>query len=73
VNGCVGNTDYAWYRFLGVDADLRVLVSDRLRREWDNGKTYYAMRGQRLLLPSRVDERPDHSLLEWHREHVFAT
>jgi hypothetical protein len=30
------------------------------------------MHGRRLLLPSRLDERPDPELLDWHRDHVFA-
>jgi putative restriction endonuclease len=58
--------------YVTVDEDHRLVVSRRLRDEFHNGKTYYQMAGQNLLLPARFVDRPDESLLAWHREHVFA-
>jgi putative restriction endonuclease len=47
------------------------LVSPRLRKEFANGHTYYALEGQPLMLPRRPDATPDRALLAWHSETVF--
>jgi putative restriction endonuclease len=47
------------------------LVSPRLRTEFANGHTYYALEGQHLRQPSRPDAMPDRALLAWHSETVF--
>jgi putative restriction endonuclease len=47
------------------------LVSPRLRKEFANGHTYYALEGQALMLPRRPDATPDRALLAWHSETVF--
>lgn len=57
--------------YLGVDDDHRLLVSRRLRDEFDNGRDYYALEGRRLTLPARQPDRPDPDLLRWHRREVF--
>jgi putative restriction endonuclease len=48
-----------------------LLVSPRLREEFANGHTYYALEGQQLRQPSRPEAMPDASLLAWHSETVF--
>jgi putative restriction endonuclease len=57
--------------YVTVTPDYHFEVSQRLRQEFDNGKTYYAMHGRRILLPEKVTERPDAQLLRWHNEQVF--
>lgn len=47
------------------------LVSPRLRAEFENGRTYYALEGQVLRDPQRSDATPDKALLAWHSEAVF--
>lgn len=47
------------------------LVSPRLRKEFDNGHTYYALEGNRLIDPTHDSARPASELLEWHSEAVF--
>jgi putative restriction endonuclease len=54
-----------------VTPDLRFEVSRRIREEFDNGKHYYALQGQRIELPDQVGQRPDPSLLAWHNENCF--
>lgn len=49
----------------------RLLVSPRLRSEYKNGKTYYAMEGKVIALPKREESRPKREFLEWHAESVF--
>jgi putative restriction endonuclease len=46
-----------------------LVVSRRLREEFDNGKIYYAMQGTTLRAP-KPGVGPDPALA-WHREHVF--
>jgi putative restriction endonuclease len=47
------------------------LVSPRLRKEFANGHTYYALEGQLLRPHSHPDATPDRALLAWHSESVF--
>lgn len=47
------------------------IVSPRLRTEFDNGHTYYALAGRRLLDPADPAARPAVDLLSWHSEAVF--
>lgn len=55
--------------YVTFDAERRLVVSRRLREEFENGKTYYAMHGQ-ALRTARAGAGPDRAL-EWHRTHVF--
>ena len=57
--------------YLSLAPDVTLLVSDRLRDEFENGAFYYDMAGREIRLPERADERPDPELLEWHRDVVF--
>jgi putative restriction endonuclease len=59
------------YGYVTVDKDSTFRVSERLKREYNNGRAYYALRGIGLNQPSRADDRPESSLLEWHRDVVF--
>lgn len=47
------------------------LVSPRLRAEFANGHTYYALEGQQLRRPDRPEAAPDPNLLAWHSDSVF--
>lgn len=58
--------------YVTVTPDHEVLVSTRLRKDYDNGHRYYPYDGKCLTaLPERVEERPSPEALEWHRKHVF--
>lgn len=57
--------------YVAIAKDHTLLVSERLKREYNNGRTYYALHGQALSRPDRVEDRPDATLLEWHRDVVF--
>jgi putative restriction endonuclease len=50
------------------DEQRRLVVSRRLRDDFENGKTYYEMEG--TALRESGETRP-HQALAWHREHVF--
>jgi putative restriction endonuclease len=51
--------------------DHHFLVSNRLKEDFDNGKTYYAFDGRPIRVPESPSERPDGALLRWHNENVF--
>jgi putative restriction endonuclease len=57
--------------YVTVTPDFHFEVSQRLREEFENGKTYYALQGKPIRLPDRDGERPDPALLRWHNEQVF--
>jgi|GEM_PF-2474936 len=56
-----------------VTTDLRVEVSRRIREEFENGRDYYALHGQRLkVVPEDPRQRPEPVFLEWHNRNRFA-
>jgi putative restriction endonuclease len=57
--------------YVTVTPGLNFEVSRRIREEFDNGKHYYALHGQRIIVPETVSLRPDPSALSWHNEHCF--
>lgn len=57
--------------YVTVTPDHRFVVSQRLAKEWENGKAYYAMSGREIALPKSVNDHPDPGLLRWHNENVF--
>jgi len=57
--------------YVTVTEDYRFEVSKRIREEFENGKDYYALNGRALSVPSKLQERPDRSILQWHNENVF--
>lgn len=55
--------------YISVTPDLRIEVSDRLRSDYRNGRSYYPFRGQRLQhMPRNPEDLPDRRFLEWHRD-----
>ncbi len=54
-----------------VTPQFRFDVSRRLKEEFENGKTYYALHGREIHLPDGAGDRPDPTLLRWHNEQVF--
>jgi putative restriction endonuclease len=51
--------------------DFCFQVSDRLREDYSNGRTYYALKGKPVALPESVHDRPATEYLEWHAQKVF--
>ena len=58
--------------YVTVDDDNRLVVSGRLKEEFDNGKRYYADHGRQLHLPGDRRAWPSQESLEWHRTSRFA-
>jgi putative restriction endonuclease len=57
--------------YVTVTPDYSVEVSDRLRNDYHNGRSYYPLRGTKISIPPLEDERPTRDVLEWHNQHVF--
>lgn len=57
--------------YVTVTPTFQFEVSRRIREEFDNGKHYYALHGQRIFVPESVSQRPDAAALSWHNEHCF--
>jgi len=58
--------------YITITTDYRLEVSKRLKDEFDNGRIYYDMNGQRLLVtPHSEQEKPNQRLLEWHNENIY--
>jgi putative restriction endonuclease len=57
--------------YLTVTPEHRILVSRKLKEEFDNGEPYYPLQDREIWLPPGADERPRRELLAWHAETVF--
>lgn len=57
--------------YVSAHPDGRFLVSPRLRTEFANGRTYYALEGRSLMAPADPAAAPDPQLLDWHSQEVF--
>jgi len=53
--------------YLTVDADqLKVVVSSRIREEFENGRDYYHLPGRAIRLPRESNSLPSHEYLAFH-------
>lgn len=57
--------------YVTIDKNLVVRVSSRLKRDYDNGRIYYAYEGSKIAVPQESVEHPDLTALEWHSDAVF--
>lgn len=57
--------------YISVTPKHRILVSRKLKEEFDNGEPYYPLAGREIWLPRGADERPRAEFLEWHADEVF--
>jgi putative restriction endonuclease len=57
--------------YVTVTPDYRFRVSERLRDDYANGKTYYALHDRRIVTPSNPAHLPSRDALAWHAEQRF--
>jgi putative restriction endonuclease len=58
--------------YITIDDGYRIEVSKRLNSDYGNGKMYYSMHGQNLVvLPQDVGGRPSLDNLQWHNENIY--
>ena len=51
--------------------DLRFNVSRRLKDDFKNGRTYYALHGAEIHSPRDLADKPGRAFLDWHARHRF--
>lgn len=54
--------------YVTVTPDHRFRVSRRLKADFDNGRSYYHLAGERVWVPEDPELRPDPRALEWHAD-----
>ncbi len=57
--------------YLSIDPKLRLMVSPRLRAQFENGDEFYQRAGALIGAPDRKADRPNSEFLEWHADTVF--
>lgn len=57
--------------YLTFDDDYRMVVSDRVRTDFNNGNEYRKLHGSQLRAPASPDALPSLTRLNWHQENVF--
>ena len=57
--------------YVTFDEDLRFVVSDRVRSDFNNGEEYRRLHGQRLNLPAMSIHQPQQEVLRWHNQNKF--
>jgi putative restriction endonuclease len=58
--------------YVTVTPEHKLLVSSRLRAEWENGREYYAYHGRDLqCMPVEATNFPNKAFLQWHNENTF--
>lgn len=57
--------------YVTVDERGRFVVGARLKTDFENGRSYYALRGQPLAIPTRAPWHPSADALAYHRSQIF--
>jgi len=57
--------------YVTVTPDLHFEVSGQVREEFENGRDYYAMHGNKIVVPKKVSDQPDTEVLSWHNEKIY--
>jgi putative restriction endonuclease len=57
--------------YVTVTPDLIFVVGDRLRVEYDNGRSYYELQGRKVHVPENSELRPSAEYLAWHNDAIF--
>jgi putative restriction endonuclease len=57
--------------YVTIDEQLRFVVSDRVRTDFNNGNEYRRLHGTVVTVPASPQLHPDRAALRWHNETVF--
>ncbi len=76
-NGILLRTDIhrvldSGYATIDTDgSDLRFVVSNRVKSDFNNGNEYLRLHGSKLILPTKPQFVPSREALEWHNNNCF--
>jgi putative restriction endonuclease len=54
------------------DDDFRLVVSNRVKTEFNNGNEYLRLKGERLKLPKQIQLRPSLDNIRWHQNNRYV-
>lgn len=58
--------------YIGVEPDKRgIIVSSRIREEFENGRDYYALHGRSIIKPREALSIPTNENLSFHLNNIF--
>jgi putative restriction endonuclease len=57
--------------YVTIDEQLKFIVSDRVKTDFNNGNEYRRLHGVTLAVPALPSYQPDLLALRWHNEKVF--
>jgi putative restriction endonuclease len=57
--------------YITVTPEHRVVASNRMKDDFNDGENYLALHGRVISLPDRKDEQPSPDFLTWHNEECF--
>jgi putative restriction endonuclease len=58
--------------YIGIDpSDHRIMVSKRIKEQFENGRHYYALAGTLIASPLGVEAVPNQKHLHYHAENIF--
>jgi putative restriction endonuclease len=57
--------------YVTIDDSSRLVVGQRLKQDFDNGRSYYGLHGTKLAPPQTESFSPDPIQIRWHQENVF--
>ncbi|MBN2183701.1 MAG: HNH endonuclease [Candidatus Krumholzibacteriota bacterium] len=59
--------------YISITPDFHVVVSKRIKEEFQNGREYYPLHGKKIEnLPDLVEDRPSEKFIEWHNENIYV-
>ncbi|MBM4167672.1 MAG: HNH endonuclease [Ignavibacteria bacterium] len=57
--------------YITVTTDFKLEVSNRLRVDYSNGRSYYPFHGTDIVTPLKEQEKPTAEFLKWHNDNIF--
>jgi len=57
--------------YVTITNDFHFEVSRRIREEFENGRDYYALNGNKLNVPAKPVYRPALEFITWHNENIY--
>lgn len=55
-----------------IDDDFRLVISRRVKEDFNNGHDYLKMSGSKIRMPVREESQPSIENIRWHQDNVFV-
>ena len=57
--------------YITITPEYKLEVSQHLKSDYENGRTYYPLHGEQISLPVSSNEKPNIDYLIWHNENIY--